>query len=249
WSKCRRPRRRLLLTVPLRSGQDRRASGDEGWNTRMTVTLRFQSTGAVPGSGEPIVMRGVSMTIGRGDDNDVVLPDPDRMVSKTHCVIEDHNGHIVIVDLSTNGTFLNYGKAAIGKTPTPLNAGDVLTLGPYEMVVEITRGREGRLLDPLADDPIGHGRAERAPDPLDLLEDAGPGGDFLDDLLGPENAPKGPRQFKTEEEDPFDQLLAPLGSDEDPFLGSDAPEDTGSAARNHSAATSDSFRPARATPG
>jgi type VI secretion system protein len=104
----------------------------------MAVTLRFQSSGAVPGDGHPITMRGVSLTIGRGPENDVVLPDPDRQISKTHCVVENHNGNVVVVDFSTNGTFLNYGKVALGRTATPINDGDVLIMGPYELVVQIT---------------------------------------------------------------------------------------------------------------
>ena len=74
----------------------------------MAVTLHFQSSGSMPGAAEKVVMRGGSVTLGRGDDNDVVLPDPDRMVSKHHCVIEEHGGDVVALDLSTNGTFLNY---------------------------------------------------------------------------------------------------------------------------------------------
>ena len=85
----------------------------------MAVTLKFQSSGMVPGDGRPVVMRGGSLTVGRGPANDLVLPDPDRMLSKNHFVIEDHNGNIVIVDLSTNGTFLNYSKIPLGRTPTP----------------------------------------------------------------------------------------------------------------------------------
>lgn len=114
----------------------------------MRVTLRFQSSGTVPGNARPVTMRGASLTIGRGPDNDLVLPDPDRMVSKTHCVIENHGGNVVAVDLSTNGTFLNYGKVPLGRTPTPLNDGDVLSLGPYEIVVALAPGAEEGLAEP-----------------------------------------------------------------------------------------------------
>ena len=62
----------------------------------MTVTLHFQSTGAVPGDAGPIQMSGLSLTIGRGTENDVVLPDPDRVLSKRHCAIEDHGGSLVV---------------------------------------------------------------------------------------------------------------------------------------------------------
>ena len=72
----------------------------------MTVTLKFQSSGMVPGDGRPVQMKGGSLTVGRGPGNDLVLPDPDRMLSKSHFVIEDHNGKVVIVDdlLATGGT-------------------------------------------------------------------------------------------------------------------------------------------------
>ena len=80
----------------------------------MPVTLRFQSSGAVPGDGAPITMIGPNLTIGRGAGNDVVLPDPDRQISKNHCVIEDQDGEITVIDFSTNGTFLNYGKTPLG---------------------------------------------------------------------------------------------------------------------------------------
>ena len=104
----------------------------------MAVSLRFQSSGAVPGDGRPVSMRGPSLSIGRGPENDLVLPDPDRMISKTHCVVENQGGNVVVVDVSTNGTFLNYGKQALGRVATPLSDGDVLSLGPYELVVSIT---------------------------------------------------------------------------------------------------------------
>lgn len=209
----------------------------------MSVTLRFQSSGAVPGDGQPIVMRGPTLTIGRGPDNDVVLPDPDRQISKTHCVIEDHNGNIIVVDFSTNGTFLNYGKAALGQIATPINDGDVLIVGPYELVVDIASANASNddPLAPLGDDPASFGDAGHAPDPYKLIDDAAPGGDFLDDLLGGA-APAGPGQFrKPHEEEP--DLLPPLG--EDDLLGPAPEQPTGPTVGDHSSAASDSFRPAQ----
>lgn len=186
----------------------------------MSVTLRFQSTGTVPGNSSPVVMQGANMTIGRGDENDVVLPDPDRMVSKSHCVIENHNGNVVVVDLSTNGTFLNYGKVPLGRTATPLNNGDVLTLGSYELAVEI-RDRDAEsaaiIASPVDLGPASHGIATNAPSPMDLLDEVGPEGDFLDDLLGGEGGPKGPGQVQRDSEDPFDSLLPPLGEEAQVF--------------------------------
>lgn len=206
----------------------------------MSVTLQFQSTGAVPSNARPVRMVGQSLTIGRGPDNDLVLPDPDRMVSKTHCVIEDHGGRLFAIDLSTNGTFLNYSKVPMGREPTAINDGDVLSLGPYELVVQVSSMADD-LLPPVDIGPASHGRAGAAPDPLRLLDDAPPGMDFLDNLLG--DGPKGPKQLKMGQFDP-DALLPPLDEDE-PFLGRRPQVPDGPAMRDHSPSVSDAFRPAQ----
>ena len=213
----------------------------------MSVTLRFQSTGTVPGNGRPVAMVGNSMTIGRGPENDIVLPDPDRLISKRHCVIENHGGNVVVIDFSTNGTFLNYGKVPLGQVTTPLNDGDVLSMGTYELVVSIaTPSRRDPLLDippPLEDGPVSHGQAGAAPDLTNLLDDPGTqGGDFLDGLLG---APRPAGPSSVQRDDPLDPLdLAPLPDDDD-FLQPAAPVVYGGASRaDHSAAAQDAFRTA-----
>lgn len=219
----------------------------------MTVTLKFQSSGMVPGDGRPVQMKGGSLTVGRGPGNDLVLPDPDRMLSKSHFVIEDHNGKIVIVDFSTNGTFLNYSKAPLGRAPTMLNNGDVLSAGGYELVVEI--GQELADLDDLMprkqeQTGLSHGNADNAPDPLAMLDDPGQGGDFLDDLLGAEGGPTGPKNLGAS--DPIDDLLPPLGEEEDPFFQKpkDGREGEGASLPMHNPSVSDSFAPSgKSSPG
>ena len=223
----------------------------------MNVTLRFQSTGTVPRGGAPITMRGASMTIGRGQENDMVLPDPDRLISKTHCVIEDQNGKIMVLDMSTNGTFLNYAKVPIGKTPKQLNDGDVLTLGTYELVVALApdpvldapRQRRQEYFDdsqlppPLGEEGASHGQSSRAPDPMKLLDDTGPGGDFLDNLLSDPKGLRGHKQLKAGQEVDFDGLLPPLGDDDHPVLGRAPDAPMGPAIRDHGMMGSDAFRP------
>ncbi|OIQ33081.1 MAG: FHA domain-containing protein [Alphaproteobacteria bacterium MedPE-SWcel] len=210
----------------------------------MGVRLRFQSSGTMPSDASPLELRGPSLTIGRGATNDVVLPDPDQLLSRNHCVIEDHGSHVSVVDLSSNGTFLNYSKMPLGPTPTPLHDGDVLTVGAYELAVDISQDSslpDPLAVDPLAADPLSPGRAENAPDPFALLDDAGPGGDFLDDLLGENTPPKGPSQMNPV--DPIDDLLPPLGEEEDPFF--QAPDDgrqgQGASLPSHNPALQDGF--------
>lgn len=208
----------------------------------MAITLRFQSTGSIPGNGDPIIMTGPSLTLGRGNENDVVLPDPNRELSKRHCAIEDHNGNVIVVDFSTNGTFLNYGKLALGATPTPLNDGDIISVGPYEILISISSEEAGDYLaDPLADGPVSHGTAGNAPSNADLLDAPGDGGDFLDDLLVGRGAPQGPGVVDREQVGD-DGLLPPLGEDDgilppgpDPFAGQ------GASAGMHNPAGQDHF--------
>ena len=216
----------------------------------MAVILKFQSSGTMPGNANPVQMQGGSLTVGRGPSNDIVLPDPDRLLSKSHFVIEDHNGNVVIVDLSTNGTFLNYSKIPLGRISTPLNNGDVLSVGTYELIVEIGGALPDfvdQIADPMAQDGISHGDAANAPDPMALLDDVGPGGDFLDDLLGGDEGPTGPSQMNPV--DPIDDLLPPLGEDEDPFFQkpSDGMEGEGASVSMHNPSASDAFTPQMAS--
>ncbi|EAQ03160.1 FHA domain protein, putative [Pseudooceanicola batsensis HTCC2597] len=192
-------------------------------------------------------MIGHSLTIGRGEENDLCLPDPDRTLSKRHCAIEDHNGNVIVVDFSTNGTFLNYGKLPLGAVPTPLNDGDILSLGPYELLVSISSGQaeDDRIADPLEDGPVSHGAARAAPSPADLLDAPGDGGDFLDDLLTGREGPVGPRGVQREEVGE-DGLLPPLGEEDD--ILPPAPDDMqgqGASQRYNSASAQDHFQTPR----
>ncbi|ARE41183.1 Uncharacterized protein ImpI/VasC [Rhodovulum sp. P5] len=199
----------------------------------------------MPGDARPVPMVGKSMTIGRGEDNDLVLPDPDKVVSKNHCTIEDQNGNVVVIDFSTNGTFLNYGKVPLGLTPTPLNDGDILCIGSYELVVDLaSEAAPGPGdLPPLGETQVSPGKV----DPFGGI--AGPSdtqdnGDFLDDLLGESRSPKGHGSVTRPGLDDAgagaDGLLPPLDADD--LLGPSAMPD-GPAMSQHNPATSDAFRP------
>ena len=212
----------------------------------MPVTIHFQSTGTMPANARPARMVGGTMTLGRSDQNDLVLPDPDKTISGRHCAIEDHGGNIVVVDFSTNGTYLNYGKIPLGKTPTPLNDGDILSVGRYELLVEIARPDTGPVLaDPFVDIAPAAPEAKperpasssaRASDMTDFLDPLGDDDGFLDDLLGgPTAGPAGVRRDVLGD----DGLLPPLGADDD-FLGPPAVP-AGPAQSTHSSALSDAL--------
>jgi type VI secretion system protein ImpI/type VI secretion system protein len=77
-------------------------------------------------------------SIGRGLDNDWVLPDPNRHLSKRHCTLTWRGDSWLLSDTSTNGTFVNADDRPVGNAaPRPLNDGDRLRLGLYELEVRI----------------------------------------------------------------------------------------------------------------
>lgn len=76
--------------------------------------------------------------IGRAHDNDWVLPDPDRYVSSHHAKVSFRTGNWVLEDTSTNGIFINGADIpASVDGPYPLQDGDRLRLGDYEILVSI----------------------------------------------------------------------------------------------------------------
>ena len=76
------------------------------------------------------------LTIGRGADNDLVLPDPQRHLSKTHCIIAYDARGGTVTDTSTNGVFLDDQTERLPRNvPTPLVEGSVLRFGGYQISV------------------------------------------------------------------------------------------------------------------
>jgi diguanylate cyclase (GGDEF)-like protein len=80
-----------------------------------------------PGLGRKVEIERDEFTIGRGLDNDLVVPTGD--VSRCHCRITRSDGKLFVRDLeSTNGTYVNDDLATPG-LDVPLHAGDHLNLG------------------------------------------------------------------------------------------------------------------------
>jgi type VI secretion system protein ImpI len=82
-------------------------------------------------------------TIGRAVNNDWVLPDPDKYVSGKHATIDCKAGIYYIVDISTNGVYVNDEREPIGKgNPRRLFNGDHLHMGDFEILVSIDEGED-----------------------------------------------------------------------------------------------------------
>lgn len=77
-------------------------------------------------------------SIGRLDNNDWTLPDPDKFVSSRHAVLAFRGGAFYLEDTSTNGTFVNGRDRPASKTePTRMQDGDRIFIGDYEILVQI----------------------------------------------------------------------------------------------------------------
>ncbi|MFC7556529.1 FHA domain-containing protein [Pseudoroseomonas wenyumeiae] len=75
-------------------------------------------------------------TIGRTGENDLVLPDDSRTISKRHCELALLDGRFRLIDHSRNGTFLNDAAEPVGPAAAvPVSAGDVIRLGEVRITV------------------------------------------------------------------------------------------------------------------
>ncbi len=173
-------------------------------------------------------IEGGEFTIGRGPENDWVLPDPERYLSKRHCVLAYRSGGWQIADLSTNGTFLNREREPIGKDAVrELKDGDRLSFGPYE--IEIRIAAAAAALPQAAANPF-------ALDPFAAQPGAG---------LEPD-----PLLRRATEDDPFAQAAAPASINLPPDYDPLAPEAgeapfAGPTQGDHSLHLEDAFRPPR----
>jgi len=77
-------------------------------------------------------------TLGRSEQADWFLPDPERVVSGVHALIIHINGKFSVEDKSTNGLFVNRSVDALGQgNRHVLQHGDVLCMGDYEIQVAL----------------------------------------------------------------------------------------------------------------
>jgi type VI secretion system FHA domain protein len=88
-------------------------------------------------------------TIGRADGNLMVLPDPERTISRVHAKVVYRNGSYAIEDRGSNPILVNGNIVGHGKE-WPLAPGDVVQIGGYELGVRAS-GSPAASADPFAD--------------------------------------------------------------------------------------------------
>jgi type VI secretion system FHA domain protein len=209
---------------------------------RLILTLSG-SAGAVPDKDRVRTLSSGTLSIGRGQGNDWVLPDPDRHLSKTHCAISAETGRFVLTDLSTNGIYVNGAQQATERdSRIVLTHGDEFRISDFVISVALTEDDDPSV--PVRPATVASGGQDSGP--LDV--------DPLDDPLGRRPDPFFPHPIATAPvsprgEDPFDQVQRSGRSferDEDLFRGIMPASDWQGAPRpDHVRATAQAMPPRR----
>lgn len=89
--------------------------------------------------------------IGRAENNQLVLPDPERTISRVHAQVVFRSGRYAIVDRGSNPISIN-GRPLGNGHEAPLQTGDEIQIGGYRLLVEVHAGASaGAPADPFAD--------------------------------------------------------------------------------------------------
>ncbi|WP_412460926.1 type VI secretion system-associated FHA domain protein TagH [Pseudomonas sp. SC11] len=104
----------------------------------LTITSYHKIT---PGQCSEITVENGAVSIGRSPNNDWVLPDPERLVSSSHCVVQFREGRYYITDSSTNGIELVQAGVRLRRgNSEPLMDGELIRIGDYEIQARIDSG-------------------------------------------------------------------------------------------------------------
>ncbi|WP_418609722.1 type VI secretion system-associated FHA domain protein TagH [Pseudoalteromonas sp. US3C1013] len=84
-----------------------------------------------------------SLTFGRSEACDWHLPDPEKIISSKHGIIEKEGDSFYVYDNSTNGLFINFAVAPLGQgNKQRLSDSDVLTIGDFQVNVVLTSDQQ-----------------------------------------------------------------------------------------------------------
>ena len=115
-----------------------------------------------------------SGSIGRSEDADFQLTDPQNYISGKHLHIEFKDNAYYVLDTSTNGTFLKHPYQKLPKgLPYPVSSSDIYIIGDHELQARLDE-------DSYGDDYIV-GNLTPIPEPLASIDELIPDDDFLYD--------------------------------------------------------------------
>lgn len=110
------------------------------------IVLRVLSYNGAPADGPSAQFDELGGTIGRADNNQLVLPDPERTISRVHARVVFRAGAYAVVDNGSNPISVNGSVVGAGREQA-LNVGDELQIGGYLLAAEAAGA-------PKSDDPF-----------------------------------------------------------------------------------------------
>lgn len=147
---------------------------------------------------------GGQVIIGRSDEADWRLEDPDMFVSRRHAILSEENGTVMVTDASSGGLYIDNSANPLGAgNSVPLDQGMRLRLGDFVFRVETSLGESAAAKPALPDSPFDFGVAEKAEEPVARPESLpDPFGMRREDRFSVRReTPAAPRPFA--QEDPF----------------------------------------------
>ncbi|MBS4049933.1 MAG: FHA domain-containing protein, partial [Methylomonas sp.] len=105
----------------------------------MVLILRVLSYKGLP-SNQPISAQFDAQggSIGRAPNNHLVLPDPEKFISRVHASIHCEAGRYFIEDSSTGGTFLGDSDIPLQQGRAPVSDGEKIRIGEYELLATLS---------------------------------------------------------------------------------------------------------------
>lgn len=126
------------------------------------IVITVQSFNGQAVSGQSASFDELGGTIGRADNNQLVLSDPDRTVSRVHAQVVFRNGGFAVIDKGSNAVQVN-GRPLGNGREAPIGDGDLLTIGGY--VLRVGLAQAAAATDPFDDLFGGLGANRSAPKP------------------------------------------------------------------------------------
>ncbi|MCC6918728.1 MAG: FHA domain-containing protein [Alphaproteobacteria bacterium] len=104
----------------------------------MRLILRIENQPSLA-NGQPLsrTLERQDLRLGRSADADWQLPDPQKLISSEHAEILYRDGTYVVCDRSRNGTLVNGERLASDGRERPLQDGDVIAIGHYDISVQV----------------------------------------------------------------------------------------------------------------
>jgi type VI secretion system FHA domain protein len=113
------------------------------------IVLTVLSHNGLPSNIPAVHLDEMGGTIGRADNNQLVLPDQDRTISRLHAQVVFRSGRYAVIDLGANAVMHNGQPIGHGRE-APIQPGDELEIGGYKIAVANVAVAAAKADDPFA---------------------------------------------------------------------------------------------------